>query len=279
MTRAVVVVVAAGHVELASDRLWTAGAGAVEERVRADGDVELWTHLADDDDVARRRLGHVPDGWAVRFVDVDDAPDEAWRHHAQPVWVTDDLVLVPAWHSAIAAGGVTSVFVEPGGAFGLGDHPTTRLSASAVRRHVRRGDAVLDVGTGSGVLAVIAALLGASTVVAIDVAEPARQAAEANARRNGVGDRVVVSTTPISDVDGGFDLVVANILAPALVAMADELVGRTAHDGLLVVSGVLADRHEHVVAALAPMRPAHTEVLDGWAAIELRHPVSGRAGP
>lgn len=273
--RTLVLTVPAAEIELASDRLWTAGARAIEERTVGrgpDGDVELLTLLAERDDVARERLGPIPPHWRVEFVEIDDRPANTWREHVRPIEVGSDLILRPAWLPPVGRDGVLEVEIEPAGAFGLGDHPTTRLSAAAVGRHVRRGDRVLDVGCGSGVLGIIAALRGAARVTAIDIAEPAREATTANAARNRVAGVVTASTAPLATIDAVHDLVLANILAPTLVALAADLRRVTAANGTLVVSGILAGLHDHVLAALAPMTVVERDELDGWALVALRHP-------
>jgi ribosomal protein L11 methyltransferase len=144
------------------------------------------------------------------------------------------------------------------------------LAAAAAERLTGPATSVLDVGCGTGVLAVIAALRGAAPVVAIDIAEAAREAALANAARNGVAGRIDVSTTPLADVPGTFDVVFANILAPTLVALADGLRAALAPGGTLVISGVLDRAYDHVLAALAPLTVVGAEVYEGWAAVELR---------
>jgi ribosomal protein L11 methyltransferase len=106
----------------------------------------------------------------------------------------------------------------------------------------------------------------------VDVASAAVEATRDNARRNRVADHVDADTTPAGDLDGPFHLVVANILAPTLVELADDLRRLTAADGRLVISGILADRHQHVLSALDPMTVERTDTLDGWAAVTLRHP-------
>ena len=261
--------VPAADAELAADRLWQAGAGGVEEIAVTTGRVGLRSVLAEDDAASRRRLGTLPAGWTLEWVEVPDEPSRAWRDHGAPVRVDEQLVLRPAWLPALADGRL-EVAIEPGGAFGLGDHPTTRLSAAAARRLTRPGCTVLDVGCGSGVLGIVAAVSGAAQVVGIDIAEAAVEATTENAARNGVADRIAASTTPLAAVDGSFDLVLANVLAPTIVAMADDLRRVLAPGGTLVVSGVLAAAHDHVVDALAPLRVTRTDVLDAWAAVELR---------
>jgi ribosomal protein L11 methyltransferase len=267
-----VLTVPAGDAELAADRLMVSGAFAVEERPADGGRVELRSVLADTELVARERLGALPSGWSLQLERIDATPADTWRDFVEPIRVAADLVLRPAWLPSSNEHGVTEVAIEPASTFGLGDHPTTRLSAAAVWRLAGVCRSVLDVGSGSGVLAIVALLAGATTATAIDVAETSPGVVLENARRNHVDDRIDASTTRLADVDEQFDLVIANILAPALIELAADLLRVTSANGVLVVSGVLADRHDHVLSALAPMRVVRTEVLDGWAAVELRLP-------
>lgn len=269
-----VLTVPVADAELAADRMMVAGAFAVEERVAADGRAELRGQLADSLPVAVERLGALPGGWEVRIDEVDATPAETWREYAQPIPIVDGLILRPAWLPP-SGGGATEISVEPGAAFGLGDHPTTRLCAAAVWRlvpDVPDPIDVLDVGCGTGVLAVTAVVRGAARAFGIDIAEAAVPATRENAAANGVSERVGVSTAPLTDVEGTFRLVLANILAPTLVALAADLRRVTAPDGRLVISGILADRHAHVLAALSPMVVVRTDELEGWAAVELVHP-------
>jgi ribosomal protein L11 methyltransferase len=164
--------------------------------------------------------------------------------------------------------GTTVLTIEPGATFGMGDHPTTRLTLSAARRWVTPGCRVLDVGCGSGVLAIGTVVLGAASAVGIDIAPAAVPVTLANAAANGV--HVDVSTTPLEELDGDFDLVLANILAPALVALAPHLQRVLAPGGTLIVSGILEQTHAHVLEALAPLQAVATDTLDGWAAVTLR---------
>jgi ribosomal protein L11 methyltransferase len=135
---------------------------------------------------------------------------------------------------------------------------------------VQPGCSVLDVGCGSGVLAVGACVFGAGHAVGVDIAPAAVPVTIANAQANWVADRVEVSTTDLADVEGSYDVVLANILAPTLVALAADLRRVVAPGGALVVSGILASAHAHVLAALLPLRPVATDELDGWVAVTLR---------
>ncbi len=273
--RIVALTVPRAAAELAADRLWAVGAQAVEELDAADGRVELRTSLGADELRARQRLGDLPEGWSVRFIEVDERPAQTWREFAAPITVNDRLVLRPAWRPETVVAGVLDVAIEPGGSFGLGDHPTTRLSAALADETVVPGDRVLDVGCGSGVLAIIAALRGAAHVVAIDIAEPAREATADNARRNGVASSIDASTAAIESIDGTFDVVFANILAPTLIAIAPELIRVTARAGRLIISGVLTGEYDHVAIALDPMQVVAARDADGWSAVVLAHPSEG----
>ena len=139
--------------------------------------------------------------------------------------------------------------IEPASSFGLGDHPTTALTLGLLAAHVRSAraastiDSVLDVGCGSGVLGIVAAQLGVATIRAIDISAAAIEATNANAARNGVVDHITADTAPLSAVTGSYDLVVANILAPVLVSMADDLRRVLAPGGVLMISGILQDSH------------------------------------
>ena len=194
-----------------------------------------------------------------------------------------DLIVVPAWWTEPVDDGAEVIRIDPGAAFGLGDHPTTRSSLRALADELdRRRDAggaqtVLDVGCGTGALAVLAAMRGVASVRAIDIAASAVEATLANADRNGVGGRIEVDRTPLASLPipepDGYDVIVANILAPVLVAMADDLRRLLAPNGRLIVSGVLSSGHghghDHVLDALAPLGVVSTIDDDGWATITL----------
>ena len=265
---ALVVSVHEADVELASDVLWSLGVVAIEERPAAHL-VELWTSLGDDTDAVSAVLSQRLVAWPWRFVEVDERVADNWRAHAEPVWIDSDLVICPSWVPFAAVEGATVLYIEPGSTFGLGDHPTTILSMRAVRAALVDGATVLDVGCGSGVLAVGACVLGASEATAIDISPASVPTTAANAARNGVADRVHVSMTPLAQIDRTYDVIVANILAPVLIELADDLRRVLAPSGVLIISGVLAGHHQHVEEALRPLRTLSVTTHDGWAALTL----------
>jgi ribosomal protein L11 methyltransferase len=272
MALMLVVSVPAPDAEIASDALWALGVVAVEERPIGNGEmVELHTSLGEDHDAVTRAAEAFPARWRWHLHDVDDAVADIWREHAVPAWVANDLAIVPAWVTFDAPPDVLAVRIEPGATFGLGDHPTTVLTVRAMREALFPGASVLDVGCGSGVLGITGVLLGAATCDAVDISPAAVPITEANATANGVGAQVHASTQRLDQLAGPYDVVVANILAPALIALAPQLVRLVASSGVLVISGLLDGRYEHVVDALATLHVASTMTKDGWVAITLRH--------
>jgi ribosomal protein L11 methyltransferase len=268
---ALVLTVNSRDVELASDRLWSLGVVAVEERAGAvEGTVELWTSLGDERDTIASALNASDTTWSWRFEDVHEGVSETWRDHATATWIDDDLVVYPAWTARPDERAVTAISIEPGATFGMGDHPTTVLSLRALRRVMTTNAAVLDVGCGSGVLAIASCLFGAARADAIDISPAAVPITHDNAVRNAVVDRVHVSTTPLQQMRGSYDVVLANILAPTLIELADDLKRLLRPDGALVISGILADAHEHVLLALQPLRVVDRSDLGMWTAITLR---------
>lgn len=248
--------------ELAADSLWQAGAGAVAEEAAPGRRVRLTAEVADVPTVAAR--------WPVEVLTVDDRLLDAWRAHAQPVRAGAHVVLVPAWLPRPAPGpGDLVVPLDPGRAFGSGSHPATRLAVAALEPRVRPGARVLDVGCGSGVLAVVAARLGAGIVVAVDVDPEAVRATQENAGINDVGAVVSATTRAAEEVEGSFDLVLANIGLRVLGELAPRLAARTAVGGGCILSGLLDGQADEAVAPyLAGGAFEEVERLHeaGWAA-------------
>jgi ribosomal protein L11 methyltransferase len=265
--RQVRVAVPAAEAELAADALWQAGAAAIEERPG-----QLLAGVADGGDLDAL-LAAVASRWPAEVVEVDlDGALDAWRAHARAVRAGHRLVVRPPWVPRPPGPGV-DIVVDPGRAFGHGAHPTTRLALEQIDARVARGERVLDVGCGSGVLAVAALALGASSAVAVDVDPEARAATCANAARNGVADRLAV-LDDAAQVTGRFDLVVANMLLPDLAAVAPDLARAAAPGAPVVVSGLLERQVDDLVAVAARTGlvpegepPSRAE---GWVALSLR---------
>lgn len=260
--------------ELAADRLWQLGVEAVGIGQVVDGQVELWTSVGASKESIRRAVDRLEPGWAWRTADVV-TPVETWREHVAPTWYGETGVVVPQWQAAQldVAGDVLVTLIEPASSFGLGDHPTTRLSLATLTAYLADHDvsSMLDVGCGSGVLAIVAAQRGVETIRATDISAGAIEATVANAELNDVSDHITVDLAELATIAEPYDVVVANILAPVLVAMAADLRRLTAADGVLIISGILGNDHQHVIDALAPMQVENTTIDAGWASIQLTH--------
>ena len=170
---------------------------------------------------------------------------EAWKSSITPIRVGAFLVR-PTWSDA-RADDATTIALDPGMAFGTGLHPTTQQCLEALAGLRLDGARVLDVGTGSGILAIAAAKSGAREVVAVDTDPLAVRAALENAERNDV--RVAVQLGSASAAEGTFDVVLANLIGPTLVRLAPELRARLRPSGSLVAAGITHDAELEVLAA------------------------------
>jgi ribosomal protein L11 methyltransferase len=199
---------------------------------------------------------------------------EGWKQYFSATPIGESLVVCPSWEDAEFPGR-TVVTLDPGMAFGTGTHGTTRLCLEFIAARHDAGTPVrdiLDVGTGSGILAIAALALGAGTAIACDIDPVAIETARANARVNGVEDRMEATLEPLAEIDGCFDLVVANILAEENVRLASELCEHVAPGGDLVLSGILAEKVDFVTSAFNPRfsLPPEISFAHEWACIQYR---------
>lgn len=230
------------------------------------------------DDLAQAALAEMPAEWSPRITEVvGDAWRDEWKKHFEPFRLCGSLVVRPPWRSYDAKSDETVIVLEPGRAFGTGLHETTRLVAEALAERGDRlkGASVLDVGCGSGILSLAALALGAATVRAIDVDPDAVDVTRENAERNGLADRVRADATLAADVTEAFPIVLANIEAMPLIALAPSLVRRTAPGGLLVLSGILAPdvapgQWPSVERAYGALRVEDVQQKGEWIAAVLR---------
>lgn len=202
-------------------------------------------------------------------IDLRDVAEQDWVRLTQsqfdPIRVNQRLWIVPSWHAAPDANAINLV-LDPGLAFGTGSHPTTFLCLQWLTETLRGGETVLDYGCGSGILGIAAARLGAASVLAVDIDDNALLAAGDNAANNGV---TLDLRRSAEKPEGGFDIVVANILTNPLCILAPLLAGRVAPGGRLALSGVLAAQAEHVVASYAPLIALRVGAeLEGWVRLE-----------
>lgn len=221
-----------------------------------------------DDRTARNAVTQLrADGHAAVLGPPDEAHAVGWRNRNRSVPVSDRLAVCFPW---VEADVPHVVEIDPGQAFGAGTHPSTRLLAEWMAREMAGGERVLDVGCGSGVLALVAARLGAAEVMGIDIEPAAVSTAEDNARRNGLDGVASFSTSPVDAAElGTFDVVVANISADVLIALADDIAARVAPGGRLAVSGISVGQVSSVAAAYRPhgIELAGPVRLDDWVSL------------
>jgi len=265
------------QLELAQLRLWELGATGLEERdettlVREEATGQAVVIAAFPDEAAAQyALGEIREDYEAEIVYIphEDWTTE-WRRGFGAQRIGERLLLHPSWEAAPSEPGVVVLTIDPENAFGSGDHETTRLVLRLLDQRVAGGERVLDVGCGSGVLSIAAIRLGAASAVAIDIDEDAAVVARRNAELNGVASRVEISTRPLSDIDGVYEIIVANIETKILRHMPKDLQARIASGGILVLSGILRTERDELLTAYAPMRLEECLEEGEWCACLLR---------
>jgi len=219
-------------------------------------------------------------GWPAVVRPVSGGHLTAWLANTRPVVISERLTVCFPWTEFDGDEPDNVVEIDPGRAFGTGSHPSTRLLLGELARRLQGGERVLDVGCGSGVLAVSAARLGAE-VTAVDITPEALTATRRNARHNGVGTSVEVTLTAVERLPGCFDVIVANIGAGVLIELAAPLQSLLAPRGWLALSGLSPGQVSKVAAAYARIEIIATPADDDWVALVGRHhgrPEPGRSG-
>ena len=199
---------------------------------------------------------------------------ESWKAQFTPLRIGRFLVR-PTWSDPPKGGDAIELVLDPGMAFGTGLHPTTQQCLLALSTIPLQAKSLIDVGTGSGILAIAATKRGASPVVAVDTDPLAVEAARENIARNGVA--LPVGRGSAADVPGRFDVVVANIVSPVLLQIAPDLVARLAYAGTLIVTGIAAPAEPDTQAAfvrlgLAVLDRTQREDWVGLAFVRRRRP-------
>jgi ribosomal protein L11 methyltransferase len=272
------------HVDVSEDEsdatsslLFDLGAQGVEERDAttlvkgAAGKVTLVASFATREE-ADAALAGIDASLSPRIEEiVGDAWRDAWKEHFRPFEIAPGIVIRPPWEPYEGPSRVL-LELEPGRAFGTGLHETTSLVAGilAERAAEYAGTDLLDVGTGSGILAILALKLGAAKARAIDIDGDAVDVAKDNARRNDVAARFDAGTAGLGSIPGTYALVLANIEAGVLVPMAPELTAHVAKGGLLVLSGILVPQKDDVRAAYADLALVAAPEKGEWVALVLR---------
>lgn len=195
---------------------------------------------------------------------------DSWKEHFHVVRVGRRFVIRPSWRDYLPSGDDLVIEIDPGLAFGSGLHPTTQLCLKTFEDMAWQRQSVFDVGTGSGILAIAARLLGAGPVRAVDVDEVAIRAAGENFARNGLAKQIDLAVGSAANAGGQrWQLVVANILAPILINLMPDLAAALAPGGQLILSGMIAEQEADVTAAAADqgLRIRERRVEEDWVAL------------
>jgi len=174
----------------------------------------------------------------TNFIEEEDW-SEGWKKYFKPIRVGSKLVVFPPWTRVRLGKGEIPILITPGMGFGTGTHSTTQLCMKALMKRLKRGVSVLDVGTGSGILSIVSARLGAKEVWGMDIDEEALELARENVKQNDVSKIVHIRKGGIGRIRKEFDLVVANIDFKTLWRIRNPLVNRLKPKGILILSGVL----------------------------------------
>jgi len=205
---------------------------------------------------------------------------ETWKSFFRPLIIGKNIVIKPTWEPYEPKLGQVVIEIDPGRAFGTGKHPSTALCLEILELILSESSrekkdlvtSVLDVGTGSGILGIAAARLGARRVLGLDIDPEALKAAEENLRRNGVEGTMSLSNIPLHRLGQTYDLVIANLTAPVITQMATSLSNCVSPEGLLLLSGILNEQMEEVVKSFQAhyFKEIKSWSMEEWRAILLR---------
>jgi len=194
--------------------------------------------------------------------------ENEWKKYFVPIPVGSRLLVLPLWEDEPADSDRVHVKIDPGMAFGTGTHESTKLALSLLDKHIRSNDRVLDVGTGSGILAIAASKLGAREILATDIDPVSMSAAQANARANDVDNIALILSNLLEKVEHGekFELVTANIVADILIRLSHTLTRVLPSSGKAIFSGIINERIEDVISAMRSggFTLNDSEEMNGW---------------
>ena len=221
--------------------------------------------------------------WGPLIMSLDNLADEDWennwKQYYKPIEIGERLLVVPKWET-VDPGKRVPLYLDPGLTFGTGDHPTTRLCLAALERSIRGGERVLDLGCGSGILSIAALKLGAASARAVDIDRMCLDVACENAALNGIGKdvctvevgNVLTDESLRASLGGGYDVVLANIVADVIIPLSAQAGRFLAPGGVFLCSGIIDTRADEVQAALERngLRVFQRREQNGWVALAAR---------
>ena len=196
---------------------------------------------------------------------------ESWKAHFHPVKISDRIVVCPSWELYNARGDEIILMIDPGMAFGTGAHATTTLCVRMIERYLKPGMRFLDIGTGSGILMIAAAKLGAAGLTGVDSDPVAVEVAERNLVGNDIPaeDFELARGDLVQAIEGSFNMIVANILSEVICGLVPDIPPILSPDGFFIASGIIIEKESMVLETLARagFEIIETQHLDGWTVI------------
>jgi ribosomal protein L11 methyltransferase len=208
----------------------------------------------------------------MKWKRVDDADwKDKWKEYFKTTKVSDSIVIKPTWESYEASEGELVIEIDPGMAFGTGTHPTTYLCIRLLEKYINNGeDTVLDIGCGSGILSIAAALLGASDVTAVDIDPVAVEVSKYNVELNRLSSKIQVMEGDLTKgLDVKADIVVANLIADLIILLSKDISAHLRGKGIYISSGILIEKKEQVASEIEKCGFKILEILEEeeWCAI------------
>lgn len=207
---------------------------------------------------------------------------ENWKQYFRPLEAGENVVIWPIWETQPPPGDKIVYFLDNSSIFGTGQHQTTRLCIAEIEKYLKKGDEMLDIGCGSGILSIVALKLGADSALCVDIEQNAGEIVASNAQNNGiepgkievlVGDALEDGAVREKIAQKKYGLVAANIVADVIIALCPQVGQVLADDGTFVCSGIIEERLDDVLKALAEngFEIAQKSLMEGWAAVAARH--------
>ncbi len=222
----------------------------------------------------KERLAAEKIPFEVGSVGVDDADwNENWKKYFHTIEIGDKLAVVPSWEKYENKDGRMVLSIDPGAAFGTGTHATTSLCLSVLDKKVNDGIKVLDIGCGSGILAIASVLLGAESAVGVDIDAQSVKTAKENAQINHISDKTEFMVGDLADkVSGKYNIVCANIVADVIIRLLPDVGQFMEQDGILIISGIIDIRKDDVLAAVNKngFTVSEEHYKDNWCAFVLK---------
>lgn len=212
--------------------------------------------------------------FTVNSIGVNDADwNENWKKYFHVSEIGEKLVIVPSWEEYENKQGRVVLNIDPGAAFGTGTHATTSLCLTLLEKHINNGVKMLDIGTGSGILAIASTLLGAQSAIGVDIDAQSVKTAKENAEINNVQDKCEFIVGDLADkISGKFNVICANIVADVIIKLFDNVADFMEDDAVLIISGIIDLRKDDVLnSALAHgFKIVEENYKDNWCAFTLK---------